>query len=299
MKNMLFVGDLTIDYISRVESFPEKNTQENVIKTVKYFGGAAANAAVAASMLNMKSGLMTCVGRDFEETGYRNYLNKMNIALEIEKRNDEETAKSFIFNDSKGNQLLYFYGGASKYLNQIKPSRKTIKKYDIIHMVAGNSELNLNILKVADDKFISYDPGQKIFDNKDNVLEIISHSNMISGNMYEMEEIKKYMKTSDLKNILKLGPEIILITYGKDGAKIITEKEKHNIKPIRCKAVDPSGAGDSFKAGFLSAIERGYNIREAAKIGSSTASFVVEQEGTQTNLPNWDSVLNRYKKFYA
>ena len=45
--------------------------------------------------------------------------------------------------------------------------------------------------------------------------------------------------------------------------------------------VDPTGVGDSFRAGFLAGLAAGLNYERSAQVGCTIASLVVETTGTQ------------------
>jgi nucleoside kinase len=63
--------------------------------------------------------------------------------------------------------------------------------------------------------------------------------------------------------------------------------------------VDPTGAGDAYRAGFLAALHKGYEPLTACRIGTVTASFVVEQTGCQTNLADWGRMEERYRQSFG
>lgn len=56
-----------------------------------------------------------------------------------------------------------------------------------------------------------------------------------------------------LHDIHKLGPKIIIITDGKNGANCLDTTEKHfyGIKPLKIKIHETTGAGDAFASGFV------------------------------------------------
>ena len=81
------------------------------------------------------------------------------------------------------------------------------------------------------------------------------------------------------------------IIYSPDEGKI-------EVESIYRPAVDPTGAGDSYKAGFVSRLIYGASLEEAAKFASSVSSFVVEKQGCQTNMPTYDDAYNRMMDFY-
>ena len=70
------------------------------------------------------------------------------------------------------------------------------------------------------------------------------------------------------------------------------------IPAVLVESVDPTGAGDAYKAGFLVALVKGFPLEICGRVGSVTASFVVEQIGCQTNLPDWERMKERYIRHF-
>ena len=89
----------------------------------------------------------------------------------------------------------------------------------------------------------------------------------------------------------------MVTTYGKDGSSIYTDNEI-KIDAILRETVDPTGAGDSYRAGFLKAYLNGEDLESCGKFASSVASFIVEAEGCQTNVPNEAMVKERMNKMW-
>jgi adenosine kinase len=64
-------------------------------------------------------------------------------------------------------------------------------------------------------------------------------------------------------------------------------------------AVDPTGVGDSFRAGFLAGLAAGLNYERSAQIGCTIASLVVETTGTQEYTVVRESFLARLGGAYG
>lgn len=73
-----------------------------------------------------------------------------------------------------------------------------------------------------------------------------------------------------------------LVTYGPEGAKYITLKEKTHVTatPVD-KVVDATGAGDAFLAGFLHGIIHNYSTEHAITQGHEVAHRVIQQIGAR------------------
>ncbi len=84
--------------------------------------------------------------------------------------------------------------------------------------------------------------------------------------------------------LIGLGPPTVVIKRGSKGAVLYSnmgEKITIGIYPID-KVIDPTGAGDTFGGGFVSALAQGKTYEEALVLGSALASICVEGVGIDT-----------------
>ena len=103
----------------------------------------------------------------------------------------------------------------------------------------------------------------------------------------------KLMSKSKILKTVK----ILITTLGEKGSVIETKTKEIRIRIAKPKTVvDPTGAGDGFRAGFLAGWQRGYNLATCGKIGAVAASFAIEKYGTQEHKYNIDEFKVRYKK---
>jgi ribokinase len=93
--------------------------------------------------------------------------------------------------------------------------------------------------------------------------------------------------------------DMAIFTMSGDGSSLYTKGKEHFVPVVPVKLVDPTGAGDAYRAGFLSAYVRGYAPVTCCKIGTVTASFVVEHVGCQTHLPDWNAMTMRYQQHFG
>lgn len=296
--DLLAIGHTAFDSIVLVKDFPPANSS-TLIKQIKNFdGGAAANVALVGANLGLKTSLVSAVGEEFEGSKYHNKLKEMGIDTEdmIVVLN-EKSPMAWVFTDSNNDQISYFYWGAAAYFKKSKSPQKAITKAGAVHLATGDPNFNGRSGKLANEygKMISFDPGQDLHMYSPKELkEVISVSNILFGNHYEIDRILEILKVNiwELKNI---GPEIVVKTYGKDGSVVYADK-KIKVDAVVREPVDPTGAGDSYRAAFLKAYLNENNLDYCAKFASSVASFVIEAEGCQTNIPSYEMALERMKE---
>jgi adenosine kinase len=99
-------------------------------------------------------------------------------------------------------------------------------------------------------------------------------------NDYELEMFRQ--KTGlDEDGILRSTPNLIT-TRGEQGSRLMTDRGADEVPAVPARQVlDPTGAGDAYRAGLLKGLSQGRGWPEAARLGAVLASFAVEQQGTQ------------------
>jgi sugar/nucleoside kinase (ribokinase family) len=282
------VGHTALDYIVNVEKIAGKNESSPVIDYEEYPGGGAANIAVAIARLGGKSQLISPVGMDFESSGYEKLLTEARVDLSrLYRLEDQKISKAFIFTDREDNQATYFYWGASSKFKELEP-----EPVDFVHLATADSVYNAKIAQIAG--FVSFDPGQDLVTySKENLELILAHTDILFANRHEIRRVSEI--TGKSFSELKAAIDIIVVTYDAEGSRIYTGEEELVIPVIPVRAVDPTGAGDAYRAGFLLALTRGYSLSTCGKIGSTVASFAVQTRGCQTGLPTWEEMETRYE----
>ena len=281
---------------------PEKIHVLNVSFTVdgmrEKFGGTAGNIAYALSLLGERPIIIATVGCDYSR--YFEWLAKNDIVSNNIKIIEEEfTACAYITTDQADNQITGFNPGAMKC-----PSSFDFSKVDPKECVAivapGNLEDMMNYPHAYKSKGIDYifDPGQSLpmWDSRD-LIQSIEGSMILISNDYELELIIN--KTGLNAKELLTRTKTIVTTLGEMGSRISTLDGEIYIPAIKHgKVVDPTGAGDAYRAGLIRGLILGEDIKRCAMMGSVCDSFAIEHYGTQEyhfTLKEFEERLNKYQ----
>ena len=144
-----------------------------------------------------------------------------------------------------------------------------------------------------------YDPGQAIPAlSADDLRDGMNGAAALFANDYEFGLIE--VKTGwDTPQLLEKVP-IIVVTYGEKGSRVLTKEVEYKVNAVPVKsAVDPTGAGDAYRAGFIAGTLKKSTPEVCAKIGSTLAAYVVEAYGTQTHRFTIGELSARYKSAYG
>jgi len=307
--NIYISGSMAYD---RIMDFPGKLSDHilpdkihilNVCFTVngmvEKFGGTAGNIAYSLSLLNERAVIIATIGKDYQI--YFDWLGKNNIPTDgIKIINEEYTAGAYIITDKADNQITGFNPGSMKY-----PSGYKFKNSDSENSIGligpGNLQDMIEYAKTCKDKGINYicDPGQSLtqWEGK-TLIEWIDGSMLLISNDYELEMIMKI--TGMDKKRLKGLTKIIITTLGEKGSLISNSDFDVSIPAAKVHdVVDPTGAGDAFRAGLLKGIVIGRDIETAAKMGTVAAAYALEKYGTQEHRFTHEEFVERYRSNFG
>ena len=290
---ILISGSLAYDRImnfpGRFEDhiLPEKlhilNVSFEVGGLTEQFGGTAGNIAYNLALLGEAPRVLASAGRDFDR--YAAWMAEHGLSMDgIRLVDDEFTAGAYITTDLSDNQITGFNPGAMRH-----PSTHDlagIEPADTLAIVSpGNTEDMAAYPRAYKKLAIPYifDPGQQIpVLPHGHLKEILDGSEILISNDYELEMIRK-ATGYDHDRILR-HTRAIITTLGEKGSVVRTRETEAEIPSAAADAVmDPTGAGDAYRAGLIKGLTMGKNLDEAARMGATCASFAVQVSGTQVH----------------
>ncbi|OIO51018.1 MAG: hypothetical protein AUJ11_02250 [Parcubacteria group bacterium CG1_02_44_65] len=259
------------------------------------FGGTAGNIAYNLALLGEQPKVIGVAGSDFGK--YKKWLKKNKINLErVKIASDCPTACAYIMTDKADNQITAFYGGPMDKI-PLTPFDKGGKMALAIvapDVVARMAEY-VKIFKRTKIPYI-FDPGQATTSLSARQLKwAVDGAKALIGNDYEIQLILNKLKIN-FSRLEKLV-EILVITKGGAGSEVYFKGKKLKIPPAKPKSdLDPTGAGDAYRAGFIKGLVNGWPLEKCGRLAAVTAVYTVEKYGTQTHKFTWKELGERYRK---
>jgi ribokinase len=284
-------GHTAIDHICRVPVLPKKNSSTKITDRQIYFGGGAANIAAGIAVLGGKVALHSAVGEDFAGSEYEQWMERLGIIREFFVVRGTHTPTAFMFTDDSGDQCTFFEWGASRIFAEAEAPA-----LPFVHMATADPQFNVQVAEKC--AFASFDPGQDIFlYSKEQLERILVNIDVLFANRHEVAVMCEKLSTTR-ERIAGRVP-IAIFTAGSEGSTLYEKGVPHHVPAVPVTMADPTGAGDAYRAGFLTAYTRRFTLVECCRIGTITASYVVEYIGCQTHLPTWEMMEERYRKFFG
>jgi sugar/nucleoside kinase (ribokinase family) len=91
--------------------------------------------------------------------------------------------------------------------------------------------------------------------------------------------------------IRETGDKTVVIKLGEEGCFIRSQGKSLTVRPYQVDALDTTGAGDNFVAGFLTGLSEGWELERCAEFACGVAGFSVRHLGATTPEMNMGRVL--------
>ncbi|OGY99695.1 MAG: hypothetical protein A3B13_01425 [Candidatus Liptonbacteria bacterium RIFCSPLOWO2_01_FULL_45_15] len=265
---------------------------------VEHFGGTAGNIAYGLALLGEKPSVLAAAGRDFQP--YRDWLEKIGVDLNFARViSDKPTTLSNIMTDSADNQIAALCLGAMAHSCEIKDDEIPIDAFAIIS--PGNIDDMLRFPMLYREKKIPFifDPGQQIPQlSADALRNGITGAKVFISNDYELALVLE--KTGWTEEDMLERVEILVTTLGEKGSRIRAGKDVFEIPASSPrKIVDPTGAGDAYRAGFIKGLLASWPLEVAGKFAGVMAAYAVEVYGTQEYSTSFSDARTRYKENFG
>jgi adenosine kinase len=306
--NITITGSIAFDYLMFFPGRFADNILADKIENIslsflveslkRQRGGTAPNIAYTLALLNGRPKVMATAGQDFDE--YRTWLEEQGVDTSgIVQIADDYCASFFVNTDRDQNQIASFYSGAMAYAAQLSYAEYA-------------PETQLTIISPNDPgamkKYVTeckrmgipyiYDPSQQtIWLSGEDLQYGFEGCRLLTVNEYELSLIEQKTGLSEEEILARVGG--LLVTKAEKGALLWIDGEEHHLPSVRPRQiVEPTGAGDAFRAGLMRGMQLGLPWFVAGRMGALCATYVLEHLGTQRHHFTREEFVTRYRQHF-
>ena len=260
-------------------------------------GGSAANTISGLARLGVPTGYIGKIGSDRYGDFFAAEMRRHGTdALLFHGSSQTGRALGFITPDSERTFATFL--GAAVELEAADLSPELFRGYDYFHIegyMVQNQELVAAALRLAKEAGLEVS------------LDLASH-NIVRENLAFLQEmVGRYVdivfanedesmafsgKGTPADALVSISPScrIAVVKLGKNGSLLQRSGEQHRVGCIPARAIDTTGAGDLYAAGFLFGLIRGYALPVCGRIGSLLSGKVVEVIGAKLDEAHWNEI---------
>lgn len=299
MLDVLCVGDVNQDIITTpLDDYPKRNEQVVIPEFKYYLGGSSAICSAACQSLGLKTGFVGVVGDDFHGLNLKRKLKAFNVKSYVRVSGRAGTDTTFAITFKNGKRSFITSHGANDELSINDVKNDVLMSSRHLH-VSGYWHLK-NLRPRLPELFkrakrhglsTSFDIGATI-EKRDwsRILSLLSDVDVLFLNDYELRLLTK---SSMLKGIKKLIPlvSVLALHLGGEGAMACTKDKRVRMDSFNVKVINPTGAGDTFNAGFLYAYLRNELLGSCLKHALANACIYISR--SEQRFPS----INEVRKF--
>lgn len=293
---ILVLGDVNVDIIARVKSFPEPGEECLAPGLELHCGGVGANYALALRQWGISPSLVACLGQDdFAAFLLRTLAHHGVDVSNVQRASGAVTGLLYINVTPNGQRTFFGSRGANRFLRRV-PSGCNILNRAMAVSIMGYSFLDPSpeatakqLLKAvrAHGGWVSLDIGMAPSEQIPNkILQIIKLVDLLFVSSEEatvLTGIRDPLKS--FRQLEKVGACNVVMKLGKRGCLILHEGKLCHVPSFAVRTVDTTGAGDAFAAAFLQARLRGWPHAEAALTANAAGAAAAAIAGAGENMP--------------
>lgn len=303
MVDVTCLGILVADAIAKpVTEIPESGKLSLVDQIELHTGGCATNTAIDLKKMGMPVSIVGKIGNDGFGRFLYNSLSDEGVDVRGLKMDSETTTSASIVLVSEDSERSFIH-----CLGSNATFCESDIDYDIIRgskilFVAGallmpsfDGEPTAKVLKWAQENDI-YTVLDTAWDSTGRWMEAIGpclpHLDLFMPSIEEAEMISGKEDVGEMAELfLEMGAKNVVIKMGTRGCFIKNSEEEHEIPAFIVDAVDTTGAGDAFVAGFITGLLQEWGLKKSGIYANAVGAHCVMEMGASNGIKSLDEIV--------
>ncbi|MGI5888574.1 MAG: carbohydrate kinase family protein [Oscillospiraceae bacterium] len=299
MKRVAVIGDVFADLVTYVRSYPPEGEGTYGTPLERFGGGCGGNIACGMGVLGLDTYMLCRLGNDDNGRFLMEDLERFGVKTDgIPLDTEYRSGHTVIAVDPEGERTIWVLATGSAYekitpedlgyLDKIQPDAIFVSGI-LLGVHPAEDSIFQVVPKWKGKSTIYFDPNLRY--PADSLPEGLAES---MNRMSDLSDVVFAGKGE--REALGLKPrkgQKFIEKYGKQGSALLDENGNKviSVKATSHKAVDATGAGDTYAAAFVYADLNGMETGEAMKFASAAAGFCVTKEGAR-NTPDVKTVMD-------
>lgn len=309
--DIVCVGILCADILGKtIDQFPGKGKLSLVENINLEIGGCAANVAISLAKIGLRPAIIGKIGDDSLGHFAKKALEQENVNINSLRIDPSvSTAASMVMISADGERTILHSLGANEHFCFDDINLGVVRQSKIL-LIAGTFLMpsfdgagTEKLLKYARQHNVlccmdtAWDASGKWMETIDAALPYLD---WFMPSYEEAVHLTGKTSAADIAEaLLAKGVKNVIIKLDASGCYLKAANEPGEIIPAfdKVKAVDSSGAGDSFCAGFLAGLSQGWDLYQCARFANAVGAHCVRQIGTTAGIKPMSEILDFIKEY--
>ncbi len=287
--DVLGVGDADVDLFLSAPHLPGRDEKVLGRYLGEYPGGVVANFCCAASRMCSRVALATVIGDDRYGKMAIDGLMECGVDTDlVVVKAGGTTYFCVVLIDDSGEKALTVVE-----TDCIAPKRGDLQPQSfgearLIHLMASDVDVTTWVAREAKRRgtLVSLDIEPTTSSGGLSDLEmLLPYVDFAFPNSGGLRRIVGEDELAGAKEILRMGPTVVVVTMGSRGCLIVTESQVIRLPAFRVQVVDTTGAGDCFNGTFVSGYLKGWDLQRCGQFATAAAAMSIKKVGSRSGLP--------------
>ncbi|RBP97979.1 ribokinase [Bifidobacterium aemilianum] len=290
------VGSMNVDYTVVADRLPEPGETINGGPLQLLPGGKSANQAAAAARIGAQVQLFGALGQDANADFLLDHLGQAGVDVSQVRHVPGPSGTTVITVDGQGENTIVYSAGsnASVTTEYIDESASALTQSRVLGL-----SLESPMETVTHAAQICHAAGLKVLLNDSPFVpqlsaELIAASDILLVNEHEMAQLLGIQEpengewdgldwSATAGAMREFGFDQAIVTLGGEGSVVLDHGQVERIAPVRVKALDTTGCGDSFMGTVLAGLASGLSLSESAQVASYVSAYAATGLGAQAS----------------
>ena len=299
---IVVIGSLNYDIILKLPHFPKKGEKVLANEAAFAAGGKGANQAVQAAKLGVPTYMVGCVGKDSHGDDLIASAKKYNLNVDHVRRVDEVTGMGVVNAIEDGSVFAGIVKGANFAMtnSDVDEAEDLLREAAIVilqmEIPQDVNEYAIKMAKKCGAKVLmNAAPAAPISEDSLKQLDILV-VNEVEAGFYLGRDIvgegldTKEMGLSGAKELWQRYGCNVIITLGSLGSVVCENGEAVFLPSKKVKAIETTGAGDSFIGGVGYSLMQGMSLTAACEFATCCSAITVCRLGAQDSMGTLEEV---------
>lgn len=303
MADIVCTGILVADVWAKpVNEWPEWGRLSLVDGIGISIGGCASNVGIHLAKLGADAMVMGKVGEDVFGDFVIATLESYGLQTRVARSSEAGTSATMVMIDDAGERSFIHYTGANTKLRPEDLDLEAIRRARV-YLFAGalvmpgfDGEPAASVMAQARAAGVTT-ALDVVWDATGRWMEVLEpcvrQADLFLPSLPEAQELTGRQEPREAAEaLLEYGIKIVVLKMGEEGCYLLSaEGEEYRLPIYPVEAVDGTGSGDAFVAGFLRGYVEGWPLEKCAKFANATGALCVTGVGATAGTQSLDHTL--------
>jgi ribokinase len=288
------LGQSALDYIGKIDAYPPPDVKCEFSNMVIQGGGPVATALVALSRWGLSCAFAGVLGDDLFGSMIKTSLDGEGIDTSgaLVRKGYESQFAFIVAEPDLGRRTIFWQRPTGPPPSPDEIDYAIIRQARLLLTDGLFPEASLAACKAA----------------KDAGVQVVVDAGSLREGMLELARLSDYYLASEVfakalvgnnkaaeacHKLAEFGPRVVGVTLGKKGYVALIDGRTIERPAYKVKAVDTTGCGDVFHAGFMYGVIRGWNVEKSLDLGAWSAAMVSRKLGGRAGIPTLKELVQK------